>query len=100
MPDKYELIRKYCKETAKHNSPGGVYNDRLGDLAGISLAQSDYELRYYDDELEGLRDRYSFREGAAFVLMEVFGIDHDYARELMRTHIAWADYEQAKERTK
>ena len=59
------------------------------------LDDSDWFANLQGNDAQALRDRYQFRNGAALMLASVFGLDIDAARGIMKTHAAWADYEEA-----
>ena len=89
-------LRKYHDELRKHD---GIkpYETSVSFIAADALAASDYTAELLDNTPQALYGRYEFRDGAAHALATMFGLDMDYARQIMRTHQAWADYTEAKE---
>jgi hypothetical protein len=87
-------IQQYLNECRKYD---GIepYETSISFIAADALAESDRTAELLDNTPQALYGRYEFRDGAAHALATVFGLDMDYARQIMRTHKAWADYEEA-----
>ena len=96
MADWFKVERKYYDELVPHDD-ATPYNTSLASVASTALVQSDRFAHLMDNTPDALYGRYEFRDGAACVLAEVFGLDLDYAREIMRTGQAWVDYCNSKE---
>ena len=92
--DRYKKMREYYEQLKPHSGIE-VWNHDLAMNAATCLQDSDELL--HENTPEEFYGRYEFRNGAAIALASVYGLDISMARQIMRTHQAWADYEQALE---